>query len=299
MKVAIITPVYNPEPSHEFSHLYMILAQLCKRDPQYKNYWTNIKNIHKDAYVLLDNGCNENEPVTDLEILGLAADMGVQEIVAPDEYLKGPETVAKTMKFLDNYYNKYIKNNFKVMAVLQGTNRGNFLLSYRAFINDPRIDILGVGYRNLYEPFVSDMKSMNYKAWETFGIKDAVNLICQLDEKTFHYTMSRLYFLKKYNVLQDVVTLGKQIHLLGLYNPYELSLYKQVFTEEELKSIRGCDSAAPIQAAQAGVVFNKDYGVKTKPKAILDGEKRLTESEKELVKQNIEIMKEWVKMKNS
>jgi len=297
MKVAIITPIYNPEYADWLSHFYMVLAHIAKKDPQYKNYWCNIKNKYWDSYVLLDNGCNENSLVTDLELLGLAAELKVDEIVAPDVFGSGVDTIHKTYTFLDTHYEKYIRDNFQVMAVLQGKNRGDFMMSYKVFMEEPRINTIGVGYRNLYEPFIDDMNKLTGDDWQKL-IKVPYNhdvLQFNVDQKTFYYTLSRLYFMRRTNIFKDAFNNNKLIHLLGLTNPFELYILNKALTPVEKALIRGLDSASPIQAAQAGIVFEPRYGVKTKPQAMLEFDKRLTEEQKILVEKNINIMKEWLK----
>ena len=295
MDLAVISPVHDLDLSDELSHLYLILSWLCKEDPQYKNHWKTIKNQYKDSYIILDNGANEGKLSEDLDLLKLALDINVDEIVLPDEYLNTKQTINKTKSFLSNYYSKHISGMFNTMAVLQGEEIHDFLSCYKTFLTDSRINILGVGYRNLVEPFKNDIHNIGDNEWRLLGVDNIEYLSEMVSEETFYYTLSRVYFLRRIINFDDLKKYKKKIHLLGIWNPIELSLYNKMFTEEELSFIRGCDSAAPCQAAQAGVEFNPKYGVKDKPKAYLDFEKQMTPEKKQLAKKNIDVIREWVK----
>lgn len=288
MKQAIISPVYDLDLSDSLSHTYLILSWLCKKDPQYKSYWNNIKRKYNDAYVILDNGANEGQLSSDRDILSLALEMNVNEIVAPDEYLNADFTIEKTKKFLDDYYEDYIKGRLNIQAVIQGRTKEDFLKCYNYYLNEPRINIIGIGYRNLYEPFIDEMKDWFNRSGDFVTLKNK-----PIEEKTFYYTISRFYFINQYIETVDILNNDKQIHMLGLTNPYELHIIKQL-PKEKFELIRSCDSAAPIQAAQANVLFDKNYGVKSKPKAMLDFEERLSSEQRMLAQQNIQIMKEWI-----
>jgi len=294
MDIATITTAKDLDLSNSFSHLYMVLSWLCKEDPLYKSYWMNIHRNYKDAYVILDNGANENKLSSDMEIINVAYDISADEIITPDVYQDTNLTIEKTNKFLETYYDKYIRNKFKVMSVLQGRTKDEFLKCFEHFINDPRINVLGVGYRNLMQPFKDDMSKMSNEEWTNIGVQNIQILRNNVTEDTFYYTLSRVYFLRKILDCNKLTSANKKIHLLGLMNPYELSLYKKVFNNDTLDLIRGCDSACLSQAAQAGVLFAIDYGVRQKPKAILDFETGLTSHQKILFNQNLDTVKRWL-----
>jgi len=287
--IAIISPVYDLELSDEMSHLYMVLSWLCKEDPQYKSHFSNIKRNYNDAYVILDNGMNENKMSSDSEIISTAYEINADEIICPDAYLNADETIKRTKTFLDTHYDKYIKDKFNVMAVLQGFDNDSFLKCYNEFLKDERISFLGVGYRNLMKPFKNEIEN-----WKPSGINTEM-LKQELTNDCYCYTMSRLYFLKNILNFDALKENDKSIHLLGIYNPVELSFYKTIFNDKELLYIRGCDSASPCQAAQANIPFDKQFGVKDKPKALLDFDRRMDGNVNRLAKYNINIMKDWVK----
>ena len=292
MKAATIAPIYNLDLCDSFSHLYLALQFLCASDPQYKAYFANIKRKHKDSYIILDNGANEQKLCEPVELLTSAKEINADEIVCPDVYENTDDTIKMTQDFLDKYHYDYIENNFKTMAVLQGLDRESFLKCYNEFIKDPRINVLGVGYRNLMRPFREDIDKVDWDGIDTKYLKE------KLDNDCYYYTMSRLYFLRHVLDFNKLKENNKRLHLLGSYNPFEMKFYREPwFTSEQLGFIRGWDSACCAQAAQANVLFDKTYGVKDKPKAILGFDKHMGGNTLQLCKENISILKGWLNEK--
>jgi hypothetical protein len=288
MQIATIAPIYNLELCDSFSHLYLVLQFLCAEDPQYKSYFTNIKKKYGDAYVILDNNANEGCLCEDTALLSTAKEINADEIVCPDVYEDADNTIKITQRFLDTYHYKYIENNFNTMAVLQGKDKKSFLKCYNEFVEDPRVNFLGVGYRNLMKPFRDEIDSVKWPM-DTKYLKEKLNEDC------YYYTLSRLYFLKYILDFEQLKMYNKSLHLLGSYNPFEMKFYnEELFTKEQLKFIRGWDSACCTQAAQAGVVFDNTYGVVDKPKAILGFDKHIDSATKQMVELNIQTIKEWI-----
>lgn len=290
MDISIITTQHDVEMANELSHTYMVLQWLCREDPQYKGHWCNIKREFDDAYVILDNGANEGKLCSGMELINTAYDILADEIICPDVYKDANKTVEKTKEFLNEYYEKYLNNKINVMAVLQGNTEQSFMDCYNAFLDDNRIGIIGVGYRNLMEAFKPQIDKFD---WDSVNINNHY-LKDNLNEDCYYYTLSRLYFLKNKVNYKTIKEKGKHFHLLGLYNPAELGFYKRVL-QDNMSFIRGNDSACLSQAAQAKVRFNKSFGVYNKPKTLLNFDKRLSSSEKIIFNENLNILREWLR----
>lgn len=295
IKQAIIPPIHDLDLADSLSNLYLVLSWLCLQDEGYRNHWIDLKK-NKDCYIILDNGANEGKLSNDDELIKLACDMGINEVVTPDVYLDWYGTVDKTKNFLIKYHDTLKKNNINTMSVLQGKTEEEFNSCFDAFVSDNRVNILGVGYRNLMLPFRNKMEAMTDDDWIKIGVSEIKHLRDVLEPDTFYYTLSRLYFLTMVVDYNKLGLYNKKIHLLGLMNPYELSILTRCLSEKEMSFIRGCDSAAPVQAAQANVIFDVSFGVVKKPKALLDFEKKLENDEKALAIKNIEIMKGWLSL---
>ena len=291
MNIVVISPINDLNISENIDNQYMVLAWLLQEEPKYLDYFKKIHSKH-DCYVTLDNGLNEGRLVKGQELVDLAVAINADEVITPDVYMDGFHTVQETSLFLNNHLEEL--KDINVMAVPQGNDKPSFTACFSTFLRDKRINTLGVGYRNLYEAFKPEMEGMTNEDWKQFGIKNVESLRSAIKESTFYYTVSRLYFLKKYVDFGALKEHNKNIHLLGLWNPFELSLYNDIFTEEEMSYIRSCDSAAPNQAAQAGVTIDPGFGVTDKPAAYLDFKSKMTKDQVELAFKNIEQIRSWV-----
>lgn len=291
MKLILISPFEYLNESTRISNHHMVLGHLLSNQ-KYKNFYKNIKKEQPDSFVICDNSANEGYMLKGQELISLAAEINADEIIAPDKYHDAETTYKETMSFLDDYYDDYLKNNYKVMAVPQGDTLEDYYDCYCAFVDDERIDTIGIGYRNLIPAVMDNIADMNKY---DFNISDEMwsALNNHLEDNCFNYTMSRLWFLRMLVKFKKLAIRNKQIHLLGLYNPYEIKILNTALKKAEKKRIRSCDSAAPWQAAQASVVFNKNYGVVTKPKEYVDFEQLLTDDQMVIFNQNINLIKEW------
>lgn len=297
MNVALIAPINNLDLSAWFSDYHMVLAWLCLQEDKYRLHYKKLREVSQDAYIILDNGANEKKLIGGLTLMDLAKSIGASEVIAPDVYLNGPETFKQSSEFLNLFWGDCHNNGIKVMVVPQGRDRKDLLDCYVAFLVDHRTDVLGIGYRNLYEAFKGEMETLTPSDWEVQCRVPAHiihTLKTNLTDETFYYTLSRIYFIKKYVNMLRLSFLGKKLHLLGCYNPFEISLYKMCFTKEELQLIRSIDTAAPFQAAQMGVHYNENFGVVNKPKAYLDFTIPLTDDGVNLSIENIKMMEKWL-----
>jgi hypothetical protein len=294
MKLALISPIPYLSKSIEVSNYHMVLGHLLK-DEIYNRFYQDLKINQPDSYVICDNSANEGFMLKGQELIDLAKYIKADEIIAPDKYHDAETTVKETMSFLDDHWDKQLAGKFKIMAVPQGETMTDYFDCYGEFLDDDRIDVIGIGYRNLIPAFIDAVGMITPAMWEQFGLpKEIVDvLFSKLEDNCFSYTMSRLYFLKNLVKFKTFAHRSKQIHLLGLYNPYELHLINTLFAPAELKRIRSCDTAAPWQAAQANVAFNKDFGVVTKPKAFVDFKQTLTDNQMVLFAHNMGLLKKW------
>lgn len=278
MEIATITPVPNLELSHQFSHTYLVLGWLAKESEEYRNFFRQIKKLYSDAFVIADNGANETSPLLGQELVDFAKSIYADEIIIPDVYHDSAKTIELSEKFLHNYFDQI--SHMSIMAVPQGKTKKEYLDSFNKFIDNDKITTIGIGYRNLLPAFEEELHATDL---------EIPKLI--LDDDCFKYTISRLYFIKKY-ILQSKEQINKKIHLLGLFNPYELYLH----SKNTNSVIRSCDSATLCQAAQANVLFNNRYGVINKPQEYLKFHEGLSKNQMCIFKENVKIIKEWINL---
>jgi hypothetical protein len=292
MKLAIITPIPHLNDFPNDSNFVMVLGHLLK-NRKYSKYYKDLKKEHPDTYILCDNSANEGYMIKGKELISLATKINANEIIAPDKYHDAEITKSETIKFLDEHYEKDLRDRFNVMAVPQGDTLIKYTDCYNTFINDPRINTIGIGYRTLIPALMKDIYLTTPHYWEQMGVNEIRLLADSLEDNCFNYTMSRLFFIRHFVNFIELNNKSKQIHLLGLYNPIELKLINKAFSKRELTSIRSCDSAAPWQAAQANVIFNEHYGVSSKPKAYLDFEYKCDNWQRAAYEHNIKLLRKW------
>lgn len=297
MKFIDIAPVHDLDQIKD-QDTHMILAWLLKDSQEYMEFYINLKKLNPKNYYILDNGANESSLFADGQLMFYARQINADEIVLPDKFDDCYGTHNASMRFITEYGVECHDKNIKFMGVIQGIYPEVFRSCYDIFSGSSQIDVIGIGYRNLLKPFSEEISNVSIEQWKKWGIDNIDTLIKKLEDNTFLYTMSRVYFLKKYVNFTLLKRSGKRIHLLGLTNPIELSLYKKMFDPQELKMIRGCDSATAFQAAQANVHFDKSYGVVTKPKKLLEFKRKLSDNELNLMKYNRQIINEWMEIKN-
>ena len=294
MKVSIIAPIHNLDISTKLSNMYMVLSWLALEEPSYKQFYIDLKQREPKSYIILDNGAAEGKLIDNKLLINLAKEMNVNEIVLPDAYGNVIETLNRSGKFIDENIVYIKENKFKLMGVVQGQTIEEFLKCYEIFLTDKDVKIIGLGYKNLLNAFIREIEAISNGEWTSWGITEIQHLINKLENNTFLYTLSRPYFIKNYVDFDQLKKRGKKIHLLGSYNSYELSLYKKMFNDKELKFIRSNDTASPCQAAQVDVFFDRTFGVVNKPKKFLDFKKKMSLKELEACYNNINIMKEWI-----
>lgn len=292
MKYAPIAPLFDLDLAGDFEYS-MILAWMANNEI-YSTYYKNkhARTITGKDYHILDNGANENKMIDGKEYIKIAQNLQVDEIIAPDVYHDANSTLEKTRNFIRNDYPILEERNVSLMAVPQGENLKDLLWTFDEFLANPRINVIGIGYRNILSAVLKDLEKMTDQDWIELGFLEPEWLKTKIPIETFNYTLSRLYFMKKYNIIEDVRKSGKKIHCLGLYNPVEISLYSSFFNSYELETLRSYDSAIPFQAAQVYMPF-KSYGVKTKPRKYLDMFAPLGKGQREIAEFNIEKLVRW------
>lgn len=291
MEFALISPIDHLSISSTVCNYHMVLGHLLK-NKTYSNFYKQLKINQPDSFIICDNSANEGYMLKGIELINMALSIHADELIAPDKYHDASTTMKETFEFLDSFYESHIENRFKVMAVPQGETPSEYINCFNTFLSDPRIDTIGIGYRNLLPAFIDSIFLITDYLSE-LNINNADVLLKKLEDNCFNYTLSRLYFLQTYVKSRVLARKKKQIHLLGLYNPIELKMMKQSLKRSLYNKIRSCDSAAPWQAAQAGIYFDKEYGVATKPKEYLDFEAKMSHQSLETFYYNLKLIEEW------
>lgn len=99
------------------------------------------------GYKILDNSLIELGGAVDLErVLAAAEKIGADEIILPDVFQKGPETVEAVRAAIKYMQDKWPNRDwpYKLMAVAQGRDEKEWYECYQELMKMPDVDVIGV-----------------------------------------------------------------------------------------------------------------------------------------------------------
>ena len=135
-----IFPIPNIEMEQKQT-MHMFLTHLVESSPEYRK-----AAIEAPGYKILDNSLIELGGAVDLKrVLEAAKVIHADEIILPDVFQKGPETlevVAQSIEYLKNAYPYGCP--YKVMAVAQGRDEKEWYECYRELLNMSGVDVVGI-----------------------------------------------------------------------------------------------------------------------------------------------------------
>jgi hypothetical protein len=214
MKAALIPP-YGQEWTALRSTIHLALPIFHTRvNPHYEAYLKEARR--RDHFIILDNGCAEDELVDGDLLSDYAGRWRVNEIVLPDAMSDAQHTLELTDQFMTNY-GKALHTHYRLMGVLQGGGTGDFL-------TDGSIQLL---------------EAFSQMGVDTIGIP---KVRVRRDGDTVRLEIAQYI---------DAAYPGRfKIHLLGLSKAWPAEMY---YTSKRYNpnSIRSMDSAAPYKLAEA------------------------------------------------
>lgn len=189
--------------------IQMALTHLVESDPfdMYVDNYRAMKQLFRD-YIILDNSLIELGGAVDPKrLLDAAKKINADEIILPDVFQGGMESLHVTMKAA-----KYCQDSgYRLMGVAQGKTNSEFADVFRELIHCDYI--------------------------HTIGIPKVASTLPGSDGKSRNHILSVLYDA---GLLQEAQFEGKEIHLLGAWTVEDFS-FSYVFRE----FIRSIDSVLP------------------------------------------------------
>lgn len=134
----IVPPAHYKDIVEEDFH--MCLAHLVLESPEYREYYEGLSLI-EGVHVLMDNGAAEDSQLSNEELIETFKMINPTEIVLPDVLCNCSATIVKTFDFLNKYADKL---DYQFMAVPQGATFTEWLICARTFVQDKRINSIGV-----------------------------------------------------------------------------------------------------------------------------------------------------------
>lgn len=141
MKLINIFPLGNLNGHYEQS-MHMFLTHLVEKYPFYAKFAREVK-----GYKILDNSLIELGGAVDLQrVLDAAMHIDADEIILPDVFQNGPETIKAVEASIKELLTVYPdgKFPFKVMAVAQGKDEKEWFSCYQFLLTNPYVDVIGI-----------------------------------------------------------------------------------------------------------------------------------------------------------
>lgn len=135
-----IFPIPNIEMEQKQT-MHMFLTHLVESNSTYRK-----AAFEAPGYKILDNSLIELGGAVDLErVLKAAEVIHADEIILPDVFQKGPETLEVVFQSIDYLKNAYPYGcPYKVMAVAQGREEKEWYECYRELLGMPEVDVIGI-----------------------------------------------------------------------------------------------------------------------------------------------------------
>lgn len=223
-----------------------------------EEYVTHYRESNK--YTITDNSAFElQKPLPAPTVVKAAQLLKAQEIVAPDSFGSGHETIKATNEFIKYLEDSGNLGKFRVMGVVQGANVPDWVSCMVHLSQNPHIDVLGFSYIGC-KSFDANISNARIGA-----VRMATN--------------------------EYIGNLKKPIHLLGMGgNPLELTLQKEV------ENVRSCDTSMPIVQGLACDKFCPNKGLlgPKLPRPEDYFEATTTQEQLHAIVHNIITMKQWV-----
>lgn len=222
-----------------------------------EEYTTHYRECNK--YTICDNSAFElAAPLSPPQIIKAASLFKAQEVVAPDAFGSGDDTVAATNEFIKYLEDSGNLGKFRVMGVVQGANVPDWINCLVHMKENKHIDVIGFSYVGC-KGFHPDLATARISAVNTATHTAGGDL-------------------------------KKNIHLLGVGgNPLELLVQKNV------PQVRSCDTSIPIVQGLAGDKLHPVSGLVgpklARPENYFDVKPTLEQVA--AITYNIELMKQW------
>lgn len=225
IKLAFISTVNSLDEISKMGDIEFCVAPYCK-DITYKNYFKSSKK-----YIILDNGIAEDNLIPNNELVDLAVELKVSEVIIPDVIGDYKRTKKMRESFLRKYFLILSENKIKIQSVIQGCNLREYKKCLSELHQDNRVDVIGIPFRMNYTNFINEGKERN----------------CMLN---------RLFFVNSFQFT-------KPVHLLGCNLIEEILLFSY-------NNMRSMDTKLLSRYGINDKIFDLEDEIKPKQKLFID-----------------------------
>lgn len=213
MKFFVIPPVnfmrlsqYNGQKT-AFALAHLCMPTVTANYQQYRDFFK--ARVKEGYHVILDNSAAEGSLVTEDILIDLVREIKPTEVIAPDVLFNKDATLSNLQHFIERMHRQGLLKHTKIFAVVQGSNRKEFLDCYE--IMRKNIHINCIGFSKLTVPYCFSKTTRSQSI--------AVN---------------RNYLINKLN---KEGKLSKDIHCLGMREIWEFKAYKNI---PQIRSTDSC-----------------------------------------------------------
>lgn len=256
----------------ELNDYDFVLFHLLKDNVEYREYYYNMRRVHPERLMILDNSAYEffikGEDLDLDEFKYYIEDLQPDYYILPDKLMDHDKTLEMVETFIKTY-NIEPKNIFnpKPLAVAQGNS------------NDELIDCL-LKYKSLNIDYIGIPFHLSF--YKTYNIPDEVSheFLTTYSEcnEDLLYAMGRAGWVKEN---KRYLKLFDKVHLLGSHCPLEKTFYKGLYS---------MDTGYPVKL---GITECNMFEEKCKPNVIIDEflDRKLTENQINTIIDNIQKFK--------
>jgi hypothetical protein len=152
----------------------MFLTHLVEKYPFYAKFAREVR-----GYKILDNSLIELGGAVNLQrVLDAAAHIDADEIILPDVFQNGPETIKAVKASIEELLTIYPDGKFpyQIMAVAQGKDEQEWFECYEFLLDNPYVDVVGIPkvlakmHPGGRPHFVNELCSLKYKPHHLLGL---------------------------------------------------------------------------------------------------------------------------------
>ena len=192
MKLSCEIPVAHLKKITPSTDYDFIIASHCIHNPEYKEFFINLRKEEPQRYSILDNGAFEEGKAIDSDVyIELIHTLKPNMLVLPDVVNDMNGTLNASQAFMIDHDELLKEGLYAVMGVLQGNSVEEYLHCLKEYNEYDVIDTIGIPYHLFYRPL----------------------------------------FIEKNDIIEFCRNNGLEIHILGLPNPFEvieLSKYSDI-----------------------------------------------------------------------
>jgi len=263
MKVSHELPLSLLQYAYEWNDYDYCLPHLLDQSQQYNLFFQKSKKDKR--FIIMDNGLFEGVTHTTEDLLSKIELLQPNIFIVPDAWNDSITTLRNAKHWMNNYGEKLRELDVELMAVCQGKDMGELIITYQTLID--------LGYKYIALNHSSAAYQKEYPG-------EMPILKAQM--------YGRMEFIRRL-VEKNIIDTNCYHHLLGCSLPQEFMAYS------DWKFVNSCDTSNPILVGAEGVRYSNS-GITFKPKDKLEHyfEKNL-DTQLDDIKFNVQKFKSFIK----